>query len=193
MSFWLHESRPMVMVRFLTCTQKGIITLLLVLFPLLAGLIAQHTFFIRRERALQDSLLLYKGIEQKQASMQKKIQEHTQSLGVMNAWVKDHSLWCTGDGQVFADRWIEAMKLHDLECKMVHPGQVYQKDGCIFQSFDVAYKGLFKNVKTFIHDFYDHNQVACSTFLMMQRHKNHRVKGTFSISFLVGARNGKGA
>ncbi|KKQ48783.1 MAG: hypothetical protein US69_C0014G0024 [candidate division TM6 bacterium GW2011_GWF2_38_10] len=192
MPLGVHESRIMVSMRFLTCAQKGIITLIVVFFPVIIGYGLQSTLFIRRERLLQDSLLLQKSIVQKQESMQKKIQEYARLRASVQAWCQDHASWCASDGQVFADSWLEKMKIHDLECKMIHPGQVNQKNGCIFQSFDVSYKGLFKNIKTFIHDFYDTNQVVCSTFLTMQRHKHHRVKGIFSISFLVGVHDGRG-
>jgi hypothetical protein len=185
MSFWLRESKIM----FVLCTipkwlQWGSSVCLVTVtgavwyvwwYQPLQMACEQATESI--QKLSQKNITLYKTIALKPAlELEKSALEKTLQQLVRTSKFDDCAM---------VDVLLESFKQHDISCKELKPLAV--KRGVFWQnhSFELVFKGTFKNIKIFMHDFFaQHKFVSCNK-LLLARWKENKVRGELNVSFIT--------
>ena len=81
------------------------------------------------------------------------------------------------------EKLLEALKQHNVSCKELKP--LSAKQGIFWRqhSFNLFFKGSFKNIKSFMHDFFAQQQFISCEKLFLTRWKDNKIKGKLRVTF----------
>ncbi len=184
MSFWLHESKFVLM---LSAIPRWIrICLLMSILLLISGGWYLWKYLPMQKTCIQTSLTI-QTLAQRNTFLSKIIQqkpllEHDKFEldQKMNA-IKAASIF---DDQIMIEILLAGLKKHDVSCKELKPLLV--KRGAYWQkhSFDLTFKGSFKGIRLFFLDLFAQQKFVTCNMLSLVRFKKHKIKGEMKVTFI---------
>jgi len=185
MSFWLRESKSMFVLRTIP---RWVRWCSLVCLVAVFGTIWYVFWYQPLQEACRKTMVTIGELSQRNALLYKIIQkkplfafQKTELAQKLQKLIEASHI----GSYAMVDLLLESLKQHDVSCMELKPLDV--KQGAFWQdhSFDLIFKGKFKNIKAFTHDFFTLKQFISCNKLSLTRWKNHRIKGELRVTFIT--------
>ena len=87
--------------------------------------------------------------------------------------------------QVVVEKLLAMLRKHNISCKDLTP--ICVKEGVFWKKhkFNLIFKGNFKNIESFLEEFFAYQAFATYSKLSLVRLQKHKIKGEIKLSFIT--------